>query len=90
MFNNDIQIAVGVACDNPNTIPDIEFLTPQFRFNKYFIPPKSSAMHIQGKNSYLCISRALKKKMMHGDLILDNCKKLINKRHTYNHEKDGF
>ena len=89
-FYNDIQSAIGVATENPHTLPDIEMFTPLFCFDKYIIPPKSSAMYIQGQNWYSSISRALKKKIMHCNLISTDCTKLINKRNTHSHENDGF
>ena len=58
-FYNDVQSAIGVATENPHTLPDLEILTTQFQFDKYIVPPKSSAMHTHGKASYLSISRAI-------------------------------
>ena len=46
-FYNVIQSAIVVATDNPHILPDIEFLTPLFWFDKYIILPKSSAVYIQ-------------------------------------------
>ena len=84
-FYTNLQSAIGVATKNPHTLPDIEILTPHYCFDKYIMPPKSSAMYIHGKASYLSISRALKKKLMHLAMASADCTKLINKRNTHSH-----
>ena len=45
---DDIQQAFIAETSNPNILPDIDYLTPKFKFSKYLIPPNSSAMHQSG------------------------------------------
>ena len=78
------------ATNIPNILPDLEHLTPTFRFSKYIIPPKGSAMHPAGTTSYLTMARALRKKIMAPSFIDVTCEKLTTKRHTIAYDKDGF
>lgn len=67
-FYDDIQTALIASTNNPNIIPDIEFLTPGFRFNKFIIPPKPSIAQNQAITTYASMSKALKKKLMHSNI----------------------
>ena len=87
---DDIQQALIAATQNPGIIPDIEYLTPSFRFDRFIVPHKGTASHRLGITAYITMAKALKKKIMKPSFIHEDCLELRATRDQDAYENDGF
>ena len=85
-----VQQALIVATQKPGIIPDIDYLTPSFRFDKFMIPSKVTASYQLGITAYIMMAKALKNKIMKPSFIHKDCLKILPTRGQYAYKNNGF
>ena len=71
-------------------MPELEHLSRSFSFASHVLPPKTSSVYKAGYIQYLSMANALRLHIVRPTTIASCCSTLLEKRDTYQHDKDGF
>jgi len=85
-----IQTSFVIATGRGDIMPELENLSRSFSFASHVLPPKSSSVYKAGYIQYVSMAKALRLHIVHPVTIASCCSVLLQKRDTYQHDKDGF
>jgi len=85
-----IQTSLVIATGRGDIMPELEDLNRSFSFASHILPPKTSSVYKAGYIQYLSMAKALRLHIVHPTTIASCCSALLQKRDTYQHNKDGF